>query len=230
MTTYSQNHKVMRYESDAFDAGWPTSVHRIHQLFDNANHLLDSQLQTRISVAFSNAGWPLLDVMPFDGNYRLFQSFVVPWRVLTYGADAPALARAVVGLSGMISDVNEYVESVEFAVSMQSAQQATPRLYGRTIVGRWLASVPVTATTATAAIGSYTDLPEASRQANTPDTCERTIPTRDLDEAGDLYSGVLRTVMVRFNVWGKINWDGLGIDWVVPPAYYSHFFVREGAR
>ncbi len=227
MTDYSSYHRVMRWEPGVFDATAPTSVHRLQQLFEQANHLLDSQLQTRISFSCQSAGWSPSSYAEEHTGYRLLQSFLVPWRVLTYGENAPALARPIVMAAGMMFDYNELVTSIELGITMQPAD-STPKMSGSNIIMRWLSS-PISATTPTIGIESTADIPPAKLVSFPPEVTTKVIKSREKNDAGSLYTSATNLVMVRFNAWMKANFSD-GEEWLIPPGFLSNLYVREGAR
>lgn len=233
MTDYSTYHRVMSWEADAFDAGKPTSVHRLQQLFEQSNHLLDSQLQTRVSFASPGAiggvgaGWPPPPTAVIHNGFRLLFSWTVPWRVLTYGASAPALARPIVMAAGSMLDANEYVTSVEIGVTMQP-DAAAPKNIGSGVIKRWSSS-PISATTITLAFEDTSDISAANLIAYPPESTTRLVRSVEKDDSGTAYASNASLVMVRFNAWMKANFSG-GEDWVTPPGFLSHLYVREGAR
>lgn len=232
MTEYSRLNRFILNEPDAFDSEWPTSVHRMRTLFDNANHALDSHLQQRVSITSSGFAIPPPVTGIFDGLHRLVATMEVPWRILSYANDeftaSHQLARPVVEMSGRMFDANEYIDAVQFSLSMQPANDA-PRRVGSTVIKRWDASV-TSNTTVTNLIQSTDDITAANLINFAPGSRNvRSVRSIEQDSAGDTYDTRLSLTMVRFSVWVKPSWDG-GEDWATPPCFLSSLCIREAAR
>jgi len=227
MTSYSSQY-FQQWETDAFDGDKPTSVHRLQQVFDHSNHLLDSYLQHRVSFAVPFVGWAVNSFLcPYvEGDRRLILTWVVPWRVLSYGTPAPAIARPVILLGGYMSGTNEYVTGLRFSVTMQPAT-GIPR-YGSGYIKRWDAPL-MSDLTQTAVIQSTDDISEEKLLEFSPDALRRSVASRDRNDSGTSYGSTVGIVMVRFSAWVKAEFSG-GTDWEDAPAYLSHFSAREGAR